>query len=337
MDPGAAGGAAALASKLAGVVVIGRNEGERLKKCLESIVGIGARVVYVDSGSTDESVATARTMDVDVIALDAGIPFTAARARNDGLRRIRELAPRLAYVQFVDGDCEVVAGWLEAATAFLDTHADVAVVSGRLRERHPERSVYNMLCDIEWDKPAGEAKACGGIALVRVDAFQQVGGFRADLIAGEEPELCFRLRAAGWRVWRLDREMALHDADMTRFTQWWRRTKRAGYAYAEGASLHAGSQERYSVRESHSAWFWGLGLPLFAFACTALIGPLGMAALFAYPLQVVRLALRGDRSARENWLRAVFLVIGKFPEMLGQLRFMTDRRFGVPSRLIEYK
>ena len=339
MGPGAAGRTEALshASKHAGVVAIGRNEGERLKKCLESVAGIGGCVVYVDSGSTDGSVATARAMQADVIVMDARIPFTAARARNEGLRRMREIAPRLAYVQFVDGDCEVVAGWLEAAAAFLDTHADVAAVSGRLRERHPERSIYNRLCDIEWDKPVGEAKACGGIALVRVDAFEQVGGFRADLIAGEEPELCFRLRAAGWRVWCLEREMALHDAAMMRFAQWWKRAKRTGYAFAEGASLHGGSRDRYSVRESRSAWFWGLGLPLVAFACTALIGPIGMTALLAYPLQVLRLALRGDRSARENWLRAAFLVIGKFPEMLGQVRFITDHRFGVQSRLIEYK
>ena len=339
MDPGAAGGTAPLshASKHAGVVAIGRNEGERLKKCLESVAGIGGCVVYVDSGSTDGSVATARAMELDVMVLDPRIPFTAARARNEGLRRVRELAPNLVYVQFVDGDCEVVAGWLEAATAFLDTHADVAVVSGRLRERYPERSIYNMLCDIEWDTPVGEATACGGIALVRVDAFEQLGGFRADLIAGEEPELCFRLRAAGWRIWRLEHEMALHDAAMTRFAQWWKRAKRAGYASAEGVSLHGASRDRYSVRESASAWFWGLALPLSAVACTALIGPFGLAVLLAYPLQVVRLALRGDRSARDNWLRAAFLVIGKFPEMLGQLRFMTHRRAGVASRLIEYK
>ena len=339
MDPGAAGGTEALSheSKHAGVVVIGRNEGERLKRCLESVVGIGGRTVYVDSGSTDGSVATARAMQVDVIVLDARLPYTAARARNEGFRRMRELAPRLAYVQFVDGDCEVVAGWLEAAAAFLDSHTDVAVVSGRLRERHPERSIYNRLCDIEWDTPVGEAKACGGIAMARAGAFEQVGGFRDDLIAGEEPELCFRLRASGWRVWRLQQEMALHDAAMTRIAQWWKRAKRGGYASAEGVSLHGASQDRYSVRESRSAWFWGLGLPLFAFACTALIGPFGLAALLAYPAQVVRLALRGDRSARENWLRAAFLVIGKFPEMLGQLRFMTDRRLRVQPRLIEYK
>lgn len=320
-----------------GVVAIGRNEGERLTKCLESIVETVQRVVYVDSGSTDGSVETARAMGVDVIALDGGIPFTAARARNEGFRRMRELAPRLAYVQFVDGDCEIVARWLETATGFLDTHADLAVVSGRLRERHPERSIYNMLCDIEWDTQAGEAKACGGIALVRGDAFEKVDGFRADLIAGEEPELCFRLRAAGWRVWRLEQEMALHDAAMTRFAQWWKRAKRAGHAFAEGASLHGRSQERYSVRESRSAWFWALGLPFFTLVCLGFVGLPGLLALAAYPLQVVRLALRGDRSTRENWLRAAFLVLGKFPEMLGQLEFWTHRRFGVQSRVIEHK
>ena len=69
----------------------------------------------------------------------------------------------------------------------------------------------------------------------------------------------------------------------------------------------------------------------------ALVGPIGSAAFLVYPLQVVRLALRGDRSTRENWLHAVFLVIGKFPEMLGQLKFLTLCCLGRKSRLIEYK
>lgn len=326
----------ALFSK-AGVVAIGRNEGARLKRGLESVVGTAGCVVYVDSGSTDGSVEMARAMGVDVIALDMHIPFTAARARNEGFRRLRELAPDMAYVQFVDGDCEVVAGWLEKAVAFLDARPEVAVVCGRLRERYPERSIYNMLCDIEWDTPAGETRACGGIALVRADAFEKVGGYRADLIAGEEPEMCVRLRADGWRVWRLEQEMALHDAAMSRFGQWWKRALRGGYAYAQGAKLHGAPPERFCVRESRSAWFWGLGLPLFAFICATLAWPFGLVLFSLYPLQVVRLALRGDRSMRKNWWRAAFLVVGKFPEMLGQVKFMLDRTSGNRSRLIEYK
>ncbi|MGH7864642.1 MAG: glycosyltransferase family 2 protein [Candidatus Binataceae bacterium] len=320
-----------------GVVVIGRNEGERLVKCLESVATQAALVVYVDSGSTDGSVPMARSVCSEVVELDMRIPFTAARARNEGFEHMRQLAPDLPYVQFVDGDCEIDAGWFEAAIEFLDAHPDVAAVCGRRRERYPERSIYNLLCDIEWNTPVGEARACGGDALMRVDAFEKASGYCAGLIAGEEPELCVRLRAAGWRIWRLDKEMTLHDAAMTRFAQWWKRTLRGGYAFAQGADLHGASPERLGVRESCSAWFWGLGLPLLAFVCTALVGSFGLVAFAIYPLQVVRLALRGDRSMRENWWRAVFLVMGKFPEMLGQLKYLTHRCLGGKSRLIEYK
>ena len=138
-----------------GVVAIGRNEGERLKKCLDSVVGIAGRVVYVDSGSSDGSVEMTRAMGVDVIRLDVRVPFTAARARNEGFQYLRKLAPDLSYVQFVDGDCEVAAGWLGTGVAFLDARREVAVVCGRLRERYPERSIYNLLCDIEWDTTIG--------------------------------------------------------------------------------------------------------------------------------------------------------------------------------------
>lgn len=320
-----------------GVVVIGRNEGERLKVCFESLAGIAGRIVYVDSGSTDGSIGMARAMGMEAVELDMRVAFTAARARNEGFRRLRELAPGLAYVQFVDGDCEVVSGWIQNAAAWLDLHRDVAVVCGRRRERYPERSIYNMLCDIEWDTPVGEAKACGGDALMRIDAFEASNGYRADLIAGEEPELCVRLRAAGWRIWRLDGEMTLHDAAMLRFDQWWKRTLRSGYAYAQGVDLHGAPPERHGVRESRSAWLWGLAIPIGILSVTLWLGTWALALLLIYPLQIVRLALRGGRSARENWWRAVSLVAGKFPELSGQLKFLLHHHLGGKARLIEYK
>jgi GT2 family glycosyltransferase len=304
-----------------GVVVIGRNEGERLGVCLDSVVRLAVPMVYVDSGSTDGSVAMARRAGIPVVELDPGSPFTAARARNEGFRFLRQAFPGLAYVQFVDGDCALANGWLEKAVEFLDQHERVAAVCGRLREQFPRATVYHLLCDIEWDLPAGESSACGGIAMVRASAFESAQGFRADLACGEEPELCVRLRAAGWRIWRLPDEMATHDAGMTRFGQWWKRSQRTGYGYAACASLW--------VRESRRAWFWGLAMPLAAILCTAFAGPSGLALLAIYPLQVARLALRGARSTRENWWHALFLVIGKFPEMLGQLKFLARRYLGV--------
>lgn len=320
-----------------GVVVIGRNEGERLRRCLESVLPCTAQVVYVDSGSTDGSVALAHRLGANVLELDMTRPFTAARARNTGLQRLAEIAPDTAYVQFVDGDCELQAGWLDAAHTFLAAHPDVAMVCGRLRERHPERSVYNRLCDIEWDTPIGAAKACGGIAMARAQALRQTGGFRADLIAGEEPELCVRLRAAGWRIWRLDAEMAWHDAAMTHFGQWWQRTVRAGHAYAEGAMLHGHAPERHWVRQSISAWTWGLGVPLTALLAVTAIGWAGLLVLAAYPLQVLRLGMRGGHGRPAQWWHAFFLVLGKIPEAIGQLKFHWRRLAGGQLRLIEYK
>ena len=320
-----------------GIVVIGRNEGERLGKCLRSVLGTAALVTYVDFGSTDRSVSVARDLGVCVIELDARIPFTAARARNEGFAHLRLVMPNLPYVQFVDGDCEVDAAWLENAVTFLQAHPNVAAVCGRRRERYPGRSIYNTLCDIEWNKPVGEVKACGGDALMRVDAFEKVGRYRADMIAGEEPELCVRLRQAGWRIWRLDCEMTLHDAAMTRFSQWWRRALRGGYAYAKGAYLHGSSPERHCVWESRRAWLWGVWLPLGCLASGVALGPWGWTVSLIYPLQVLRQVLRNRGPLRQRTLQALFQVLAHFAEAWGQIKFMTDRLFGSQSRLIEYK
>lgn len=320
-----------------GAVVIGRNEGERLRRCLESLrPGVG-HMVYVDSGSDDGSVEMSSSLGIAAVRLDPHISFTAARARNEGLRRLLEICPTIAYVFFVDGDCEVVGGWLEVACDFLDRQADCAAVCGRRRERYPEKSVYNMLCDLEWDTPVGETKACGGDVLMRARVLQQIGGYRADLICGEEPELCVRLRAAGWRIWRLGVDMTLHDAAMYRFGQWWKRALRGGYGFALGVSLHGAPPERHWVRESLRAWIWGACIPIGTLVAIAAAGWWGLFVFCIYPLQIVRLALRGTRSARENWWGAAALILGKFPEMLGQVKFAFDRLRQLQPRLIEYK
>lgn len=321
-----------------GVVAIGRNEGDRLKRCLESVQGLPNGVVYVDSGSTDDSIAIAQACRATVVELDLHTPFTAARARNEGFQKLIQAQPALDYVFFVDGDCEVVPGWLDTAKQFLDQHSDVAVVSGLRRERFPEKSIYNLLIDIEWrEYPFGDVKMCGGDALIRISAFRQVKGYRADLICGEEPEMCVRLRQAGWRIWRLHELMTLHDAAMYRFGQWWQRAVRGGYAFALAASLRDGSPERPSVFESLRAWIWALGIPLATLILGFALGWWSLLLLAIYPLQVVRLARRSRQSERENWWRGAALVLGKFPELVGQMKFLVDRLRGEQSGLIEYK
>ena len=132
-------------------------------------------MVYVDSGSTDGSVALARSMGAEVVELDLSIPFTAARARNAGFERLEQVAPGIDLVQFIDGDCDVAPGWLERAADAMAGRPKVAVVAGRRRERHPDRTLYNRLADLEWDSPIGEADGCGGDAMVRASAFSARG------------------------------------------------------------------------------------------------------------------------------------------------------------------
>jgi GT2 family glycosyltransferase len=319
-----------------GVVVIGRNEGERLRRCLDSVRTWNRPVVYVDSGSTDGSVALAGAMDARVVDLDLGKPFTAARARNAGFASLLVTAPHLKYVQFIDGDCEAIAGWLENAEAFLSCRADVAMVCGRLRERFPEASIYNRLCDMEWNRPPGETKACGGIAMVRADVFASQRGFREELIAGEEPELCVRVRAQGFKVWRIPIDMAWHDAAMLEFGQWWRRSARGGHAFAEGACLHGATPERHYVVETWRALLWGAVLPV-AIVGLSLAHPAWLLLGLAYPLQMLRIALRlGIGEADQRW-RAFFLVLARFPEAQGVLKFSVNRWRHRRTALIEYK
>ncbi|MEP4199330.1 MAG: glycosyltransferase [Aliishimia sp.] len=319
--------------KRVATIVIGRNEGARLQACLASLPQNLGDVVYVDSGSTDGSVAFARSTGAHVVELDTDIPFTAARARNAG---VDALSQAHTFVQFIDGDCALTSGWSAAACQFLDDHPQVAVVCGRRRERFPEASVYNQMCDHEWDTPIGQTKACGGDALMRLQAFEAVAGFNPSLIAGEEPELCVRLRAEGWQIWRLDVEMTLHDAAMTQFSQFWKRARRGGYAYAEGAAMHGRAPELHGVAGTRRALIWGLGLPLFILLSVLLFGFWALIFCLIYPVQVVRLALK-EGGGRFAWARAALLTLGKFAEARGVLEFRTNQFRGRSGRLIEYK
>jgi GT2 family glycosyltransferase len=309
-------------------VVIGRNEGARLIACLQSLTGQVRRIVYVDSGSTDGSVAQATAMGAEVVPLDMSLPFTAARARNAGLARLQDDPPVL--VQLLDGDCAIQPGWLNVASAAFADHPAAVVICGRRRERFPAASVWNGLADQEWDTPIGRAKACGGDALMLYSAIMAVGGYREDLIAGEEPELCLRLARNEGEIWRIDAEMTLHDAALTRMSQWWRRCRRAGHAFAEGTALHGAGPERHWRGETRRALFWGAALPV-AIVLAGLIHPAGWLLLLIYPLQVLRIA----RSGGVTW--AFWITLAKFAEAQGALGYWFDRLRGRRKGLIEYK
>lgn len=322
-----------------GVVAIGRNEGARLVRCLRSVGAIGLPVVYVDSGSSDGSAEVAHRAGASVVELDASRPFSAARARNAGITRLRHEHPDLDAFQVVDGDCELVATWLPTATASLAADASLAVICGRRTERFPGASVWNQLADVEWDAAPGDVDSCGGDALIRVSAWEIAGGYDEGLIAGEDPEFCFRVRQKGWRIRRLDEPMTVHDAALLRFGQWWQRQRRAGHAYAETVWIHRRRPDRNRLRRLVSILFWGACVPGASAALALPTHGLSLLVLAGW----IRPALSAYRDARNRWPArvarrwAIACAVGKVPEAYGALGFFLNRVRDRRATLIEYK
>lgn len=338
-----------------GVVVIGRNEGERLKRCLGSIQNQhNGPVVYVDSGSTDGSADYARSVGVDVVDLDIGVPFTMARGRNTGLDYLVDRYSHCQYVQFVDGDCEVAKGWIEVGLQFLQNHSAYGAVCGNRSERFPQATIYNQLINMEWQGTQGEVNACGGDAIYRIASFKAAGCFNESMIAGEEADLCLRIRRQGLHLMRLDSPMTIHDANMQHFSQWWKRSVRCGHAYAHGYDLwrpdSAEGEKSDKKRSLLSSLIYGLLLPGLLVLCILiwLGGSFSKEQLLLSGLVVLALNLRivyraaesksdGANSLGQRLLYGVFILLGKLPEAQGVLRYYSNRTLGKTSKIIEYK
>lgn len=316
-----------------GFVVIGRNEGLKLQRCLESLLPLAYPIVYVDSYSSDGSVMRAETLGVAVAQLDPARPMNAARGRREGFEKLLAENSELKFVFFVDGDCEIDPAFLPAALQILAQRSDVAVVCGLRSELHPEVSVYNRIANLEWETPIGECKSCGGDALIRVSAYLQAGGFNETVLAGEEPELCARIRRQGYKVLRIDEVMAWHDLNMHHFSQWWRRGVRSGFGALD-------VRLRFGVRDFDkllvSAWAWVLGWPLFTLVVLFSLWLGSASTLWAalllltfLPLQVLRIA----RSAYKRGLTILdslaygaLMMVNKLSCVWGQVIWLLQKR-----------
>lgn len=325
-----------------GIVVIGRNEGNRLIACLESVQRAGCPLVYVDSGSSDQSVPRAKELCGLVVELDHKRGFSAARARNEGFRALVGAYPALGLVQFVDGDCTLSPEWLDHACEAMDADSSRAVVIGRLLERRPDASIYNRLCALEWNSPDGDLSnfgMLGGIMLVRTAVFARLNGFNEEVIAGEDSEFGVRVAGAGFKITKIGVAMATHDADIHRFGQWWVRAVRGGHAIAQRFSLNGRGFARDCARERRSVLIWGVGLPLaicllapFTYGASLLLS----AGYLVLGRRILRYRLAQGDSRSDAGLYARFVVLGKFAEAIGLLKFHINNLAG-RFRIIEYK
>lgn len=299
------------------------------------------RSVYVDSGSTDDSVRAAQTGGVEVLNLDLSVPFTAARARNAGWQRLLQLEPGLKAILFVDGDCEIVDGYPTAAVEAMAAAEDVVAVCGVRRERWPDRTPYNALCDVEWrNGPIGEARSFGGDVLLRADALVAVGGYDDSVIAAEDDELGARLRKNGGRIVRINVTSTIHDAAMTGIGQWWQRAKRCGHAYAQVFDKHGAPPERYFAAELRNVVLWGMAVPATALVLALPTVGLSLGLFGLYPVKVLRTfrdARRRGFTVRESALWGTSCTASKLPEAVGVLTYHFRDLMGRRPTIIEYK
>jgi cellulose synthase/poly-beta-1,6-N-acetylglucosamine synthase-like glycosyltransferase len=325
------------------VVIIGRNEGSRLVRCIRSAQAMRdirgpIEIIYVDSASQDGSAERARALGARVIVVHPERP-SAALGRNAGWR-----AAQAPVVLFLDGDTIPDPDFAARALPLLKD-PNVAVVWGHRRELHPEASIYNRVLDLDWIYPPGPSEFCGGDALMRRAALERVNGFDERLIAGEEPELCRRLRTLGYRIEHIDQPMTLHDLAMTRWEQYWRRAERAGHAYAEVASRFRDSDyplwsAEVRSNQIHAAILILAALCGIVFAVVEKsLWPLLLPVVFYLGL-IVRTARRvewKDPSLVTRLLYGVHSHLQQIPILIGQLSYYRDRRAGRRRRLIEYK
>jgi cellulose synthase/poly-beta-1,6-N-acetylglucosamine synthase-like glycosyltransferase len=268
--------------------------------------------------------------------------MSAAKARNQGFAWLLKKDSTIQCVQFLDGDCTLDPGWIEAAVCALADDPGRAAVIGHIQERDPDATPYNKLCAMEWRSAPGDVNnygAFGGISMMRADAFSALGGFRPDVIAGEDSELGVRIALAGYKMTKLDVPMAVHDADMRTFHQWWKRAVRAGHAIGQRSDIHGKTVLRDCVRERNSTVFWGIGLPLLILSTIFSTQGASLLLLIAYPILGVRIwryrRKIGDRPA-DALLYAAFLLIAKFANAVGLLKFAARKTVG-RYEIIEYK
>ena len=328
--------------ELVSVVVIGRNEGARLERCLESVAamernGFAIEMIYVDSGSTDLSLAIARRLGAETIALQAALP-TAAMGRNAGWK-----AARGSIIFFLDGDTVLDPRFVVDSVACFDDPS-IAVIWGHRREIRPGDSIYNRVLDLDWVYAPGATEFCGGDALFRREVLTATGGFDETLIAGEEPELCRRILGLGFRILHVDRAMTGHDLAITRFSQYWKRATRAGHAFAEVSERFRDTNNPFWLEDARRNR--NRALLLLAIQAVAVLSFLLRFDWLAWGIPGLLLILVLRTAWKARWKTSdpmtLFLYgahshLQQIPIFVGQIQYRINRGRGRQAKLVEYK
>jgi glycosyltransferase involved in cell wall biosynthesis len=324
------------------IVVIGRNEGQRLKQCFASICAVRGfekvQLIYVDSSSTDGSPELASQFGAEVIVIHPERP-TAASGRNAGWNRATE-----EFILFLDGDTVLNPDFPCAALNAMVGDPRICAVWGHRRELYADKSIYIRVLDLDWIYAPGIVEACGGDVLMRRSALLETGGYDDQLIAGEEPELCRRMRSRGYSILHIDHPMTGHDLQITRWSQYWKHARRAGYAYAEVSDRFRHSEDPFWLSDARRGVILGCFWPISFVAALAvsihywpLLMTIWVGLFLAASVRSAWKARWKSGSAITLFLYGIHSHLQHIPIFLGQLQYAQDRRRRRQRDLIEYK
>ncbi len=309
--------------KTISVVIIGLNEEKIIGECLSSVLELNLsdctlEFIYVDSGSTDKSIEIVETFsNVRVVNLNDANP-SAAKARNLGVSLTNG-----EFIQFVDGDSILDEQWLKKALPILSSDNSIGAVFGAIEEVGKQSNIYMKVCQFDWYMPPGDYRLCGGNALWKRTVFDEVGLFDGGLIAGEEPDLCFRVRQNGYRIVCIDTPMVKHDLDMHYFKDYWNRSVRSGTAYAIIAMRYRKTQEKLwfkeMIRNFSEVFIWLLLLVFGIFYSWKIAITLLVLFLLYRIGKVVFNVLPRSRGGVDALLYALHIQFSRIPLVYGQI------------------
>jgi cellulose synthase/poly-beta-1,6-N-acetylglucosamine synthase-like glycosyltransferase len=199
--------------------------------------------------------------------------------------------------------------------------------------------------DLEWIIPPGLIDSCGGDAVFRGSALERTGGFNPELIAGEEPDLCRRIRSNEGLILRIDVPMTGHDLAIFTWRQYWLRALRTGHAFAEVSSLSRNTKHPLWIAESRRNMVNGVlycGGLITALAASLITRSwLYIGAFLAIcAIRVLRTAFKFRWKSRSRWELFLFGVhshVQQIPILFGQIKYWMHTKEKSPAELIEYK
>jgi GT2 family glycosyltransferase len=189
-----------------------KNDATRLRNCLTSIgasqPSVATEIIVVDNGSTDDSAAVARSFGARVLDMPEG-----------RVSALRNYAAHLAagpYIAFVDADNELGPGWSRSAVEILKD-SSIAAAGAPYHAPNPGTWVQSAYDLFRPHRPGTRPAMWlpSGNLVVRKTAFEQLGGFDAELETCEDVDFCQRLRASGGRLVASERLRSVHRGDPT--------------------------------------------------------------------------------------------------------------------------